>query len=149
MTDTTWHIPDPQAQPEFYADIPTKRLVAWVVDTLLILALCVVVLPFTAFTGIFFFPLLMLMVGFVYRATTIARGSATLGMRLMAIELRTLSGQRFDLPMAVMHTAIYTGCFVFPLLQLLSCVMMLTTARAQGLGDHMLGTVALNRRAMR
>ena len=48
---------------------------AWVVDALLVLITSVLILPFTAFTGLFFFPLLMLMVGFTYRVATLASGS--------------------------------------------------------------------------
>ena len=147
MTETTWHIPDPQFQPEFYADVPTKRLMAWVVDTVLVLVLCLLVLPFTAFTGIFFFPLLFLTLSFAYRVVTIARGSATWGMRLTSIEFRTVQGDRFDLQMAFLHTLGYSISWMFALLQIVSVVLMMTTARGQGLSDHMLGTVAINRRA--
>ncbi len=147
MTRTAWHIPDPASQPEFYADVPTKRLLAWLVDTVIVIAICLIIIPFTAFTGIFFFPLLMLVVGFAYRVVTIARGSATWGMRLLAIEFRTLQGQRFDLPLAFVHTLGYSlSCALMPL-QIVSIVLMLTTARGQGLTDHVLGTVAVNRRA--
>ncbi|WP_412505007.1 RDD family protein [Roseovarius sp. SYSU LYC5161] len=148
MTEPSWHIPDPETQPEFYSDVPMKRIVAWLVDTVLILLICLAVLPFTAFTGILFFPLLMLSVGFAYRVITIARGSATWGMRLAAIEFRTLGGERFDLAMAFWHTLGLTISFGFPVLQLISIVLMMTTARGQGLSDHVLGTVALNRRAV-
>ena len=148
MTEYSWHIPDPVTQPEFYSDVPAKRLIAWVVDTILIVLICLAILPFTAFTGILFFPFLLLTVGFAYRVVTIARGSATWGMRLVALEFRTLDGRRFDLAMAVMHTLGFTVSFALPVLQVLSIILMLTTARAQGLSDHVLGTVALNRRAL-
>jgi uncharacterized RDD family membrane protein YckC len=147
MTDYARHIPDPDSQPEFYANVPAKRLIAFVVDTLIILAICVVILPFTAFTGIFFFPVLTLVIGFAYRVITITRGSATWGMVLTAVEFRTVLGQRFDLQMAFMHTLVFTIAVAFPLLQVISVVLMLTTARGQGLHDHLLGTVAVNRRA--
>ena len=147
MTDYTWHIPDPDTQPEFYRDVPVKRLVAWIVDTILVALLCVLILPFTAFTGLFFFPLLLLVVGFAYRVITIANGSATIGMRLMAIEFRTATGQRFDLAMALVHTTAFTVSCGFVVVQAISIVLMMTTARAQGLTDHLLGTVAVNRRA--
>ena len=147
MSDTTWHIPDPQAQPDFYADVPTKRLIAWVVDTVVVIGICLLILPFTAFTGLFFLPLLFLTVSFVYRVVTIARGSATWGMRLTAIEFRTLRGERFDLSMAFMHTLGYSVSWAFGLLQIASVVLMLTSLRGQGLSDHILGTVALNRSA--
>ena len=50
--------------------------------------------------------------------------------------------------MAFLHTLGYTVSIGMPLLQVISIVLMLTTERAQGLSDHVLGTVALNRRAM-
>jgi len=74
-------LPDPHRSAEFYDGIPTKRLLAWVVDTVLIGLVSVLVLPFTAFTALFFFPALMLVVGFAYRWFTLAGGSATWGMR--------------------------------------------------------------------
>jgi len=147
MSEYNWHIPDPQTQPEFYADVPLKRLLAFVVDTVLIVIICLLIVPFTAFVGLFFFPMLMLAVGFAYRVVTIANGSATLGMRVFAIEFRTLAGDKFDLPLAALHTAMLTGSFMFPLIQLASIVMMMTSAHAQGVSDQILGTVVINRRA--
>lgn len=147
MTEYSWHLPDPVTQPEFYSDVPAKRLLAWVVDTVLIVLICLLIVPFTAFTGLFFFPFLLLIVGFAYRVVTIARGSATWGMRLVSLEFRKLDGQRFDLSMALLHTLGLTVSFGFPILQVISIVLMLTTERGQGLSDHVLGTVALNRRA--
>ena len=147
MTDYSWHIPDPQTQPEFYADVPTKRLIAWLVDSLIVAVICLLILPFTAFTGIFFFPFLMLVVGFAYRVVTITRGSATWGMRLVAIEFRHLDGRRFDFNAALLHTTGFTLSCLFFVLQVVSIVLMLTGPRAQGLTDTVMGTVALNRRA--
>lgn len=141
------HLPDPVIQPEFYADVPMKRLLAWQVDTILIALICLLILPFTAFTGLFFFPLLMLMVGFAYRVITIANRSATWGMRLMAIEFRTAQGERFGLGLATLHTLGTSFSFALPVLQVISVVLMMTTARGQGLTDHLLGSVALNRAA--
>ncbi len=147
MTETSWHIPDPHSQPDFYADVPTKRLIAWVIDTVVVLVICLLILPFTAFTGIFFFPLLFLTISFIYRVVTLARGSATWGMRLTAIEFRTLQGDRFDLSLAFLHTLGYCVSWTLTLLQVASVILMLTSQRGQGLSDHVLGTVAINRRA--
>ena len=147
MMHDTWALPDPDTQPEFYADVPAKRLVAFVVDTLVILVLSLLVVPFTAFTGLFFFPVLMAVIGFAYRVVTIARGSATWGMRLVAIEFRAADGRRFDLWLAFAHTLGLTISFALPLLQVASVVLMLTRPRGEGLSDLVLGTVALNRRA--
>ena len=142
------HLPDPENQPQFYDSVPAKRLVAWCVDMILIVALCLLIVPFTAFAGLFFFPLLLAIVGFIYRVVTLSMGSATWGMRFAAIELRTADGARFDGSMALLHTAGYTLSFAFPLLQIVSVILMLTGPRGQGLTDLALGTVALNRRAM-
>lgn len=146
MTDT-WSVPDPYHQPEFYADVPVKRLLAWIVDTLLIAALVALVIPFTAFVGLFFLPVLFLVLGFLYRWITIAGSSATWGMRLMAIELRDGYGRRFDSGMALLHTLGYTISLAFPILQIISIGLMLTGSRKQGLTDNVFGTVAINRRA--
>ena len=147
MTEYSWHTPDPVTQPEFYSDVPAKRLIAWVVDTIVIIGLCLLILPLTGFVGIFVLPALFLTVGFAYRVITIARGSATWGMRLTAIEFRRMDGQPFDLSMAFLHTLGYSVSMAFVVLQVISVVLMMTTDRAQGLSDHILGTVAINRKA--
>lgn len=142
------HLPDPFRQPQFYRTVPMKRLVAWLIDLVVILLLCVLALPFTAFLGLFFWPVMMLIIGFVYRVATIAAGSATWGMRFAGIELRDAHGARLDGGLALAHTAGYTISFAFPILQLVSIIMMVVSARGQGLTDAFLGTVALNRRAV-
>ena len=147
MSFRSFALPDPETQSEFYADVPTKRLIAWVVDVVLIALVCVVILPFTAFTGIFFFPFLMAVVGFIYRVVTLASGSATWGMRLVSIEMRRQTGDKFDFASALLHTiGFYVSVAMAPL-QLISIVLMLTSARAQGLTDHVMGSVAINRAA--
>lgn len=138
--------PDPDTHPEFYDGIPMKRLLAWVVDMIVIIGLCLLVLPFTAFTGIFFFPVLMLLVGFFYRVITLTTGSATWGMRLMGMELRDLRDRPFDFGTALLHTLGYSVSWAMAPLQLISVVLMCLTERKQGLSDMVLGTVAVNRR---
>lgn len=145
MTEPSWGLPDPDYHADLYADVPVKRAMAWIVDALIIFALTLLVLPFTAFTALFFYPLLWLLVSFLYRTFTIAGGSATLGMRLMSIELRTFRGERFGFPEAAMHTFMHMVCFSFLVPQIVSAILMLTTARGQGLPDLALGSAALNR----
>jgi uncharacterized RDD family membrane protein YckC len=147
MTEYSWHTPDPVTQPEFYSDVPAKRLIAWVVDTIVTIGFSLLILPLTGFLGVFVLPALFLTVGFAYRVITIARGSATWGMRLTAIEFRRMDGQPFDLSMAFLHTLGYSVSMAFVVLQVVSVVLMMTTDRAQGLTDHVLGSVAINRKA--
>ncbi len=142
-------LPDPFSQPQFYASIPAKRLIAWLIDLVIIVGLCLLALPLTAFLGLFFWPVMLLVIGFAYRVVTLANGSATWGMWFVGVELRDEQGARFDLSLALAHTLGYSLSMAFPILQVISVVLMLTGARKQGLSDNFLGTVALNRRAKR
>jgi uncharacterized RDD family membrane protein YckC len=145
QTDTAlWGLPDPDTQSEFYADVPVKRLIAWVVDALLIFLTAFLIAILTVGLGFFFFGFLILVVAFVYRTVSLANRSATLGMRLVAIEMRTHRGERFDLATAALHTLAYQVSVAMVVPQIISIVLMLTSARAQGLTDHALGTAALN-----
>ncbi|ARE41998.1 RDD family protein [Rhodovulum sp. P5] len=147
ISDPYWGLPDPDSHAEFYANVPTKRFVAWIFDMIVILVLSLLAVPFTAFTAIFFLPALSVLVAFAYRTVTLARGSATWGMRLVSIEMRNARGERLDTATAAIHTLIYSASLALVLPQLVSIILMLTGARAQGLGDHILGTAAINRPA--
>lgn len=140
-------LPDPDHQAEFYADVPIKRALAWVVDAIVIAIITMIVVPFTLFLSLFFLPALYLTISFLYRTISLARHSATPGMRLMAIEFRDRTGAKFDLGTAFLHTLGYTLTISTLLPQLLSMGLMLTTARGQGLTDLVLGTVAINKPA--
>ncbi len=147
MTDTHtpfWGLPDPDTQREFYADVPLKRAIAWVIDVLIVYATAVLISFLTLGIGFFVFAFLALTVGFVYRTVSLANRSATIGMRLTSIELRTARGERFDLATAVLHTAGYYVSMAVFVAQIASIVLMLTSSRAQGLTDHVLGTAAVN-----
>lgn len=144
---TPFDLPDPDRHAEFYADVPVKRGLAWLVDTVLIGVITALIVPFTAFTALFFLPLLFLLVGFVYRWVSLTRASATPGMRLMAITFRDARGQPFDAGLAFAHTLGYSICIGMVLPQVVSVALMLIGARAQGLSDLVLGTVAINRAA--
>ncbi|MEN8833702.1 MAG: RDD family protein [Pacificibacter sp.] len=140
-----WGLPDPHSQSEFYENTPAKRLIAFVIDLVIVVVLSALIVPLTAFTGIFYFPFLVAIVGFAYRVVTLARSSATVGMRMMGIEFRTSKGEHFDLGMAFLHTAMYTVWSTTGLPQIISVILMLTTARKQGLSDLILGSAAINR----
>ena len=139
-------MPDPAVNPEFYQSVPFKRALAWVIDSTIIAVISAMILPFTAFTGLLFFPALMLFVGFFYRWFSLSSGSATWGMRLMAIEIRGAWGQRLDSQTAFWHTAGYCLSVVMAPLQLISVIFMGLSDRGQGLTDMVLNTTAINRR---
>mgnify|MGYP000748929006 CR=1 FL=1 len=145
MTEFAPNHPDPFRAPQFYASVPSKRLIAWIIDTAITALLSVLIVPFTAFTALFFFPLLFLVIGFGYRALTIGASSATWGMRMMSIELRDARGERFDFSQALVHTLGYSISMAFVIVQIVSIIMMLGSARGQSLTDMALGSVMINR----
>jgi uncharacterized RDD family membrane protein YckC len=147
-TGTIMHnLPDPDTQPDFYAGVAVKRLFAWIIDTVIIVAVCFLIGFLTLTLAFWVFPLLVLVVSFGYRVITLANRSATWGMRLMNIEFRRETGEVFDLSTATLHTLGYLISVAISPLQLVSIVMMLSSARGQGLTDMVLGSVALNRRS--
>ena len=143
------HLPDTIAQAAFYETVPTNRLFVWILDAAIILGICLVVLRFTGFLGIFFWPRMWLVVGFAYRTITIANRSATWGMRLVSIELRNRTGARLDLTKAIFHTLGYIISIGIFLLQAVSIVLICASMRGQSLIDHVLGAVMLNKQARR
>ena len=140
-------LPDPEYQSEFYQGVPLKRGMAWVVDTILTLILTAIIVPFTAFTALFFLPLLYLLVNTAYRWISLSSSSATPGMRLVAVEFRRADGRAFDGATAFLHTMGYLVSMAFVLPQILSVVMMLLSPKGQGLTDTVLGSVAINKTA--
>ncbi len=145
-TDPLPGLPDPAIRPDFYAGVPAKRALAWVVDSAIIL-IATALISLVTVVGLFFLPFMFLLIGFLYRWVTIASSSATPGMRLFAIEFRDRDGRRFDPALALLHTAGYSiSVAVFPV-QFVSIALMLISERGQGLTDHLLGTTALARAA--
>jgi len=145
QTDPWPGLPDPEMNAGFYADVAPKRLLAWVIDTFLVLAASALVVLFTAFIALFFLPVVFLTLNFLYRWVTISRRSATWGMRLAAIEFRDARGAHLDPATAFAHVLGYSVSISFVLPQILSIGLMLTTPRGQGLSDLVLGTAAINR----
>ncbi len=138
-------LPDPSYDPVFYDGVPAKRLFAWLIDVLLI-SIVTLILGLVTFTLLLWiWPIVYLTVSFLYRSLTIAAGSATLGMRLMNIELRGPTGQRLSGTEAALHTLAYLIASGFVIVQLVSVFLMATGARHQGLHDLFLGTAAINR----
>lgn len=141
-------LPDPISQSDFYADVPTKRLMAWLFDWVLILCIALfttlIVGILTLGIGLFFFFGLWALIAFLYPWVSLSGRSATPGMRLMGIELRNNLGLPLDGITALLHTVGTMICFSTGA-QIISIVMMLFTARKQGLVDMILGTAMMNK----
>jgi uncharacterized RDD family membrane protein YckC len=144
----TYAYPDPATQSHFYADVPLKRVFAWGIDTVITAFLVALVVPFTGFLALFFLGGLYIAINFLYRWIGLARHSATFGMRVMGLEFRDLRGLHMTGGLALVHTLFYALSVAFVIPQIVSILMMGTSARGQGLSDVVLGTVLINRTAM-
>lgn len=141
--------PDPERHAEFYDGVLMKRFLAWLFDLVLIAIITAMIVPFTAFTALFFLPVLFLTVGFIYRWLTLSGRSATWGMRLVSIEFLDRQGSRLNSATALLWTIGYSVSMAFVLPQILSAVLMILSPRVQGLTDLVVGSVAINSPAMR
>ena len=140
--------PDPVQQSYFYADVPVKRAMAWVFDTVLIALLVALLIPLTGFLALFFLGGLYVVVSFLYRWMGLARHSATMGMRLMGLEFRDVQGYPMGAAAGFAHTLFYalSVAFVFP--QIVSILLVCFSKRGQSLSDLVLGVVLVNRSAL-
>ncbi len=146
--DTNINFPDPVSHREFYADVTTKRLFAFIIDSVLITILAVIIVPLTAFVALLFFGALSLIISLIYRIVTLSNRSATPGMRMMGIEFRTHKGERMSPGLAIAHTLLFTFSISMVLPQVISIILILTTAKGQSLNDLLLGTAVVNKSAM-
>jgi uncharacterized RDD family membrane protein YckC len=138
-------LPDPDHDPAFYDGVPAKRFFAWLVDVAIISTISLILGLLTLTVLLWVWPILYMVVSFLYRAGTIGAGSATWGMRLMNLELRNALGQKFTGGEAVAHTGLYLFWSVSVILQLVSIGLIAGSRRHQGLHDHILGSAAINR----
>lgn len=138
-------LPDPVYQSEFYDGIALKRLSAWVLDTIIVTAITLLVGLLTLSLAWIFFAVFFAVINFVYRWLTLRSGSATWGMRIMAMEIRNTQGARLSGGEAALHTLGFVISMTFIPLQLISMALMAFGPSHKGLHDLALGTAAINR----
>ena len=141
---------DPATQPELFDGVLSKRIVAFFVDAIIVVLLMIpaslVVLLLGIVTlglGWFLFAPLFAIVALGYSALTLGGpASATIGMRLCGVELRTWNGSGAFALLAVMHSLLFwlSVSVLTPLILLVG----LFTYRKQLLHDLLLGTVVVN-----
>jgi uncharacterized RDD family membrane protein YckC len=151
--DVKPHAYNPDTNPEWFDGVPARRLVAFLID-LVILAIPLVVLALFFFAvgivtlgfGFVLFGLMpvlsILWALFYYGATLGSPQSATLGMRAMNIEMRTWYGLPAYFVLGAVHAIIFwvTVSALTPLV-LLVCFF---NARKRLLHDFLVGTVVVN-----
>ncbi len=147
------HAYDPMLHPELFDGVLARRVIAFLID-LIILALPVVFLAMFIFIvgvvtfglGFVFYallsPLMVLWALFYYGITLGSRHSATIGMRAMDIEMRTWYGSPAYFILGAVHAVLFwiSVSMLTPLV-LLVCFF---NHRRRCLHDIVIGTVIIN-----
>jgi uncharacterized RDD family membrane protein YckC len=141
---------DAQSAPELYEGVLSKRVVAFVIDAVIIVALMipaslvVIVAGFITFgLAWLLFPALFALIALGYSALTLGGSrSATVGMRSANLEMRTWNGAPMFPLLAVLHSLVFwfSVSFLTPLI----LIVGLLTPRKQLLHDLILGTIVVN-----
>jgi uncharacterized RDD family membrane protein YckC len=143
---------DHLAYPETYDGVTMRRLLAYLVDLLVIAPTVAVVAVIFWLLGVLTFGLLMPLLGvmllavpFCYHTALIGgTESATLGMRLFGLQVRRLDGGRPDHVLAALLTAAFYISVGFTGWLILLVVVF--NARGRALHDFLCGTVVINTR---
>ena len=141
------HMPDPAAFPEVYEGVLWRRISAYLIDLFCIGVIAVVVWMVFAILWLLSFGLLGPVLWFLFGLIPLAyhtlllsgRHSATLGMRVFDLELRSVSGERPSFAQALIQTAL------FYITVGMTCSLILLVAlfnrRRRTLHDFLAGTV--------
>jgi uncharacterized RDD family membrane protein YckC len=151
--DVKPHAYDPDANPELFDGVPARRVLAFVID-LVILAIPLILVWLFFFAigivtlglgfGLFgLMPVITLIWAAFYYGTTLGGPrSATIGMRALDIEMRTWYGAPSYFVLAVVHAGLFwVSTSVLTPLILLVCFF---NKRGRLLHDFLVGTVVIN-----
>jgi uncharacterized RDD family membrane protein YckC len=141
---------DHLAYPETYDGVTMRRLLAYLVDLLVIAPAVAVVAVIFWTLGVLTFGLLTPLLGvmliavpFCYHTLLIGgTRSATLGMRLFGLQVRRLDGGRPDHVLAALLTAAFYISVAFT--GWLIMLVVLFNVRGRALHDFLCGTVVIN-----
>ena len=145
---------DPELRPDLYDDILARRVVAFFIDVLIVALLMVpafllvfIVAIVTLGLGFILLPPVFAIVALGYVALTLGSpSSATIGMRVTNIEMRTGTGGRMFPLLAAMHALLFW--FSVSILTPLVLVVGLLSNRKRLLHDILLNTVMVNSSAV-
>jgi len=137
---------DAMGRPELFEGVVPRRALAYLIDVTLLVGV-------TVFLWLLVFATLGLLWGVAAVLTPViplayhtlligGRDSATLGMRMMGIEIRRLDGGRPDLAQAFLLTALFYASIAVT--SMLILVVALFNERGRCLHDWLSGTVTVN-----
>jgi len=144
------HAYDPVRQREYFEGVLSRRVIAFVIDLTIILALTLAAYVFLFIAGIFTLGLTWLLLGVAfpivalsYNAYTLSRPqSATIGMRVTDLQMRTWYGAPMYALLAAFHAILFyvSVTFLTPFILLLAPF----NGRKRCLHDYFAGTVVIN-----
>lgn len=151
------HAYDPVAHPELFEGVLARRLLAFVIDLIIIvipvvlaglfmaaatIATLGLAVVFFAFLSPLYWPLIVIWALCYYGYTFGSPASATIGMRIMDLEMRTWYGAPAYLVLGAVHAIVYwlTISFLTPLILLVG----IFNSRKRLLHDMIVGTVVIN-----
>lgn len=144
--------PDPYAHPEAYDGILSRRVFAYLIDVLIIAVIAAILWFVLGIATVLTFGLLaplkafvLVLLPFCYHILLIAGAdAATIGMRLMDIEVRSFEdGRRPSLGQAAVQVVVFYGSVA--LTSTLILLWALFNQRQRTLHDYVAGTVVLRR----
>lgn len=141
------------SDPAYLSDIVFKRILAHIVDTAILLAIMAPIAFFVVLTAIATLGLLIVPFAFAflilrflyYVGFTAGARSATPGMRMLGIELRTAAGGRPDFLQAFLRLTVYY--VLVGLLTPLILLVALFNSQRRALHDMVSDTIVVNRLA--
>jgi uncharacterized RDD family membrane protein YckC len=150
------HAYDPVANPELFEGVLARRCIAFVVDVIIIAIPVVLAAVFIFIIGLvtlglgwFLYwilsPAAVIWAICYYGLTFGSPASATIGMRVMDLEMRTWYGASAYFVLGAVHAIVYwiTISFLTPLILLVA----LFNQRRRLLHDMLVGTIVINNRA--
>jgi uncharacterized RDD family membrane protein YckC len=147
------HAYDPARNPELFEGVLSRRVLAFAIDFVLIMIPVALAFLFVLLFGLvtfglawtllwLFYPGTIIWILFYYGSTLGSPASATLGMRVMSIEMRTWYGAPSYLVLGAVH-AIAFYISVSALTPLVLCVCFFNERRRL-LHDIVVGTIVIN-----
>jgi uncharacterized RDD family membrane protein YckC len=151
--DVKPHAYDPATQPELFDGVPARRVIAFIIDLIILSVPMVFLAMFIFAVGVVTLGLGFVLYGlmpviavlwalFYYGMTLGSPRSATIGMRVMDLEMRTWYGAPSYFVLGAVHAVVFwvTVSALTPLI-LLVCFF---NSRRRLLHDMLVGTVVIN-----
>ena len=148
------HAYDPSLHPALFDSVLSRRVLAFLFDAVMIVALMAVFSVIIAILGVVTFGLGFALYAILFPLTALGYAAMTLGshkaatpgMRLMGLEMRLWYGAKPYALLAIMHSLLFW--FANGLLTPFVLLIGLFTGRRQLLHDMLLGTVIVDRDAL-